>query len=140
MHTVSTTKLARVPAEGAPVLDCRLTSSTTGADIPLVPDYVPTNRYETKDARVGVLIYSTTIENPGLHTLSCNYPDERVSPRADAGHWTELLFMSFSAWPGTWVVHFLEVREFFVALLCSRWASLLLRYFNHVANGKSKEG
>jgi len=70
-----------VPSEGAPGLDCRLTSSTTGADIPLVPDYVPTNRYETKDARVGVLIYSTTVENPGLHTLSCNYPDERVSPK-----------------------------------------------------------
>lgn len=70
-----------LPKEGPPVLDCSLTSKTTGDDIPLVPDYVPTNRYSTKDgSRVGVLIYSTTVENPGLHRLSCGYPDGRVSP------------------------------------------------------------
>ena len=68
-------------AERPPNLDCQLTSKMTGKEIPLVPDYVPTNQYMTKDDRVGVLIYSTTIENPGLHTFSCNYPDGRVSPK-----------------------------------------------------------
>lgn len=68
-------------AERPPKLDCQLTSKRAGKDIPLVPDYVPTNRYATKDGRVGVLVYSTTIENPGLHTLSCDYPDGRLSPK-----------------------------------------------------------
>jgi hypothetical protein len=73
---------AHAPTEGPPVLDCSLTSKTTGDDIPLVSDYVPTNRYSTKDgSRVGVLIYSTTIKEPSLHTLSCDYPDGRVSPK-----------------------------------------------------------
>jgi hypothetical protein len=73
---------AHVPTEGPPALDCSLTSKTTGDDIPLVPDYVPTNRYSTKDGdRVGVLIYSTTIEEPSLHTLSCDYSDGRISPK-----------------------------------------------------------
>jgi hypothetical protein len=73
---------ARVPIEGPPVLDCSLTSKTTGDDIPLVPDYVPTNGYSTKDgSRIGVLIYSTTIKEPGPHTLSCDYSGGRVSPK-----------------------------------------------------------
>lgn len=69
-----------VPAEGPPELNCNLVSKTTGDDIPLVPDYVPTNRYENKDGRIGVLIYSTTIDFPGLHSLSCSNPDGSESP------------------------------------------------------------
>jgi hypothetical protein len=71
---------AHVPAGGPPELACNLVSITTGDDIPLVPDYVPTNRYENKDGRVGVLIYSTTINHPGLHRLSCSHPDGSESP------------------------------------------------------------
>jgi hypothetical protein len=72
------------PTEGPPVLDCSLTSKTTGDDIPLVPDYVPTNRYSTKDrSRLGVLIYSTTVMDPGPYKLSCDYPDGRVSPKLE---------------------------------------------------------
>jgi hypothetical protein len=71
-----------ISSEGPPVIDCSLTSKTTGEDIPLVSDYVPTNRYSTKDgSRVGILIYSTTIKEPSLHTLSCDYPDGRVTPK-----------------------------------------------------------
>lgn len=74
-------KGAYTHAEWPPTLDCNLTSKTTGEDIPLVPDYVPTNRYSTKDgSQVGVLIYSTTIKDPGSHTLSCDYPDGRHGP------------------------------------------------------------
>jgi hypothetical protein len=71
-----------VPTEGPPAIECRLTSEATSENIPLVKDYVPTNRYSTKDGkRVGVLIYSTTINEPSLHTLSCDYPDGRVGPK-----------------------------------------------------------
>jgi hypothetical protein len=70
-----------VDLELPPILNCSLTLKRTGEDIPLVPDYVPTNRYATKDGRTGVLIYSTTVTDPGLHTLSCDYPDGRVGPQ-----------------------------------------------------------
>lgn len=63
-----------IPAEWPPRLDCRLTAKTSGDDVPLVPDYVPGNRYSTQDGRVGVLIYSTTVQEPGLYTLSCEDP------------------------------------------------------------------
>jgi len=72
---------AYIHAEWPPTLECSLTSKTTGEDVPLVPDYVPTNRYQTNSGRVGVLVYSTTIDEPGLHTLSCDYPDGRDGPK-----------------------------------------------------------
>jgi hypothetical protein len=62
-----------------PTLDCALISNSTGDEIPLVPDYVPTNRYMTKDDRVGVLVYSTTIQEPGRYTFSCGDSDQLVS-------------------------------------------------------------
>jgi hypothetical protein len=75
-------KGAYIHAEWPPRLDCGLTSKKTGEDIALVPDYVPTNRYWTNDGnQVGVLIYSTTVKNPGLYTLSCNYPNGREGPK-----------------------------------------------------------
>jgi hypothetical protein len=70
-----------VDAELPPTLDCSLTLKRTGNDVPLVQDYVPTNQYVTKDGERGVLIYSTTVEDPGLHTLSCEYPDGLVGPQ-----------------------------------------------------------
>lgn len=69
-------KGAYVHAEWPPRLNCRLTVKATGADVPLVPDYVPGNRYSTKEGQVGVLIYSTTVQEPGLYTLSCDDPLE----------------------------------------------------------------
>lgn len=65
---------AYIHAEWPPRLDCRLTAKETGDDVPLVPDYVPGNRYSTSDGRVGVLIYSTTIRESGRYTLSCQDP------------------------------------------------------------------
>jgi len=69
-----------MPTGGPPELNCRMISNTTGDEIPLVSDYVPTNRYELKEGRVGVLILSTTIERPGLHRLSCTHPNGNESP------------------------------------------------------------
>ncbi len=64
-----------------PALACTLTSRATGADVGLVPDYVPTNTYSTKDReRVGVLIRSITIDEPGTYTFSCRYADGRLQP------------------------------------------------------------
>jgi hypothetical protein len=58
-----------------------LTSNTTGAEIGVVPDHVETNTYSTKDReRVGVLIHSITIDEPGAYIFSCRYVDGRSRP------------------------------------------------------------
>ena len=67
--------------ETPPALACTLTSKTTGADVGVAPDYVKTNTYATKDReRVGVLIRSITIDEPGAYTFSCRYADGRSQP------------------------------------------------------------
>jgi hypothetical protein len=64
-----------------PALVCSLTSKATGTDVGVVPDYVPTNTYSTKDReRVGVLIRSITIDEPGTYTFSCRYLDGSSQP------------------------------------------------------------
>jgi hypothetical protein len=73
---------ASVQVDWPPRLDCRLTLEGKGEDIPLVPDYVPTNRYCSGTRKcVGFLIFSTTIREPGLYTLSCVYPDGNGGPK-----------------------------------------------------------
>ena len=68
-------------SETPPALACSLTSKATGADVGVVPDYVKTNTYSTKDReRVGVLIRSITIDEPGTYTFSCRYADGRSQP------------------------------------------------------------
>jgi hypothetical protein len=64
-----------------PAMVCTLRSRTTGDTVGVVPDYVPTNTYSTKDReRVGVLIRSITIDQPGAYTFSCRYADGRLQP------------------------------------------------------------
>ena len=68
--------------ETPPALACALTSKATGADVGVAPDYVKTNTYFTKDReRVGVLIRSITIDEPGTYTFSCRYADGRSQPQ-----------------------------------------------------------
>jgi hypothetical protein len=68
-------------SETPPALACSLTSKATGADVGIAPDYVKTNTYSTKDReRVGVLIRSITIDEPGIYTFSCRYEDGREQP------------------------------------------------------------
>lgn len=68
-------------SEKPPALACTLTSRATGGDVGVVPEYVPTNTYSTKDReRVGVLIRSLTIDQPGTYTFSCRYADGRSQP------------------------------------------------------------
>ena len=68
-------------SEKPPALACTLTSRATGAEVAVVPDYVPTNTYSTKDReRVGVLIRSLTIPKPGSYNLACRYLDGRSKP------------------------------------------------------------
>ncbi len=68
-------------SETPPALACTLISKATGAHIGVVPDYVKTNTYSAKDReRVGVLIQSITIDEPGTYTFSCQYAGGRSQP------------------------------------------------------------
>jgi hypothetical protein len=68
-------------SETPPALACSLTSKETGTDVGVVPDYVETNKYSSKDReRVGVLIRSITIDKPGTYTFSCRYVDGSSQP------------------------------------------------------------
>jgi hypothetical protein len=70
-------------SERPPALACSLTSRASGDEVAVVPDYVPTNTYATRDrARIGVLIRSITIREPGRYLFSCGYPDGSELPRA----------------------------------------------------------
>lgn len=69
-------------SETPPALACTLTSRATGADVAVVPDYVPTNTYSTRDReRVGVLIRSLTVPRPGTYNMACRYPGGHSEPK-----------------------------------------------------------
>lgn len=69
-------------SETPPALVCTLTSQATGADAGGVPDYVQiSDGYASNDGqRVGVLIRSLTIDEPGTYTFSGRYADGRSQP------------------------------------------------------------
>ena len=68
-------------SETPPALVCSLTSKASGEDIGTAPDYVKTNTYSTKGReRVGVLIQSITIKEPGKYAFSCRYADNSSQP------------------------------------------------------------
>ena len=58
-----------------PAIDCVLISRTTENVFKAVPDYVKTNRYRESGQRIGVLVMSITIDDPGIYTFSCNCED-----------------------------------------------------------------
>ena len=65
-----------------PSLNCQLKSKASGANVALTPDYVEGNMYATdNEERVGVLMYSITIKNPGVYNFSCQYQDGLTSPQ-----------------------------------------------------------
>jgi hypothetical protein len=68
-------------SETPPDLACTLKAKATGAEVGVVPDYVKSNTYASRDrARVGVLMSSIAIRDPGAYTLSCRYADGRAGP------------------------------------------------------------
>lgn len=69
-------------SEMPPALECSLAWQDTGKEIPLVPDYVETNKHSNKRGnREGVLLVSTTVDEPGNYTFSFQYPDGEAQPK-----------------------------------------------------------
>ena len=64
-----------------PALECSLASKATGARINAVPDFVESNIFKTQaQERIGVLIMSITIDDPGSYSFACNYRDGSTQP------------------------------------------------------------
>ena len=64
-----------------PSLECNLTSKKTGAKVAAVPDFVESNTYWTKEReRIGVLIMSITIDDPGSYMFACQYREGITQP------------------------------------------------------------
>jgi hypothetical protein len=65
-----------------PTINCQLNSKFSGKTIHLTNNHVNGVMYETEDQkRVGYMIKAFSIEDPGIHTFSCGYPDGRSDPK-----------------------------------------------------------
>lgn len=65
-----------------PKLNCVLKSKASGADVELASPNVEGNIYSTKNQEhVGVLLKSISINQPGVHILSCRYMDGSSNPQ-----------------------------------------------------------
>ena len=118
-----------------PNIDCQLTSKSTGEDIALNPDFVEGNMYTTQnDERVGVLINSMIIKNPGAYNFSCRYADGRTDPQIilAVGPNIGWEFLNIAAKPVAAIIFGALV---FVA---ASWISLLIIGFVAVKRNQSK--
>jgi len=69
--------------EYPPIMICQLTSKDTGRNIRLEPSQVEGNVYTTHNpTRAGVMYKQISIDQPGIYTFSCQYPDGSVIPRS----------------------------------------------------------
>jgi hypothetical protein len=68
--------------EYPPSMRCQLRSKVTGEAVKLAPSNVEGNVYITHyPERAGVLYKSISIDQPGVYTFSCQYPDGRAYPK-----------------------------------------------------------
>jgi hypothetical protein len=64
-----------------PALACSLGTSADGASARIEPGRIQGIRYSSKDRdRVGVLLHSISVDEPGAYTLTCHYVDGRSEP------------------------------------------------------------
>ncbi len=68
--------------EFPPRLNCQLKSKATGKDVEMTRNYIEGNIYSTQNEdRAGVHIMSITIDKPGVHLFSCQFPKDSTSPK-----------------------------------------------------------
>ena len=69
--------------EYPPIMICQLRSKDTGRIVRLEPSQVQGNVYTTRNpTRAGVMYKMISIDQPGIYTFSCNYPDGSAIPRS----------------------------------------------------------
>lgn len=68
--------------EDPPSLRCQLRLKVTGEAVRLAPSNVEGNVYITQNPkRAGVVFKQISIDQPGVYTFSCQYPDGRPDPK-----------------------------------------------------------
>ncbi len=69
--------------EYPPIMICQLKSKDTGRNVRLEPSQVEGNVYTTRNpTRAGMMYKMISIDQPGVYTFSCNYPDGSAIPRS----------------------------------------------------------
>ena len=69
--------------EYPPIMVCQLKSKDSGRNVRLEPSQVEGNVYTTHNpTRAGVMYKMISIDQPGVYTFSCNYPDGSAIPRS----------------------------------------------------------
>jgi len=70
-----------VRSDTPPPLSCELKSKSTGETIELASSNIEGNIYTTEnEERAGVHLMSITIDKPGVHIFSCQFPEDHTSP------------------------------------------------------------
>ncbi len=65
-----------------PRINCRLTSKVSGQNVELASPQAEGDMYSTQNReRVGVLMKTISINQPGVHIFSCRYADGRANPQ-----------------------------------------------------------
>lgn len=63
-------------------MHCQLLNLKSGELIALVPDYVRSNRICSHTGEcTGKLVFSTTVNTPGMHRFSCKYEEDDAGPK-----------------------------------------------------------
>lgn len=118
-----------------PSLECNLTSKNTGAKVRAVPDYVETNTYSTKDrGRVGVLIMSITIQDPGTYSFACDYLSGKTQPEIVLSVGPNFMWEFFKI---SWKVG-RPILSGMVILFCAVFCSMIVLLFIVVNRARSR--
>jgi hypothetical protein len=65
-----------------PIMNCQLRSKATGENVRLAYPNAKGEMYSTgNNERVGVLMRTISIDQPGAYIFSCQYPDHSATPR-----------------------------------------------------------
>lgn len=103
-----------------PMLDCSLTSKGSVAKVFAVPDFVESNIYETQaKERVGVLLMSITIDDPGIYTIACDYRDGSIQPEIVVSVGPNFIWESFNIFAKVGRSILSGTAVFFFAMLIS---------------------
>ncbi len=118
-----------------PHLDCQLESKASGNGIELVGNYIEGNMYATQNQeRVGVLINSITIDQPGIYKFSCQYPDGRTDPEIVLAVGPNMIYEFFNIAVKPIAVMILGVPIF----VCTSTISILIIGFVAYKHNRSK--
>jgi hypothetical protein len=83
--------------EYPPIMRCHLRSKATGKSVKLEHTNIEGNIYITQNPnRAGVMYRQISIDQPGVYTFSCQYPDDRSYPKVNMAVGPNLVWEFFN--------------------------------------------